>query len=510
MERDKILFSGGYMEAATVFQSFGLISAHLFSFQGVLMLMAGVLLGLVMGAVPGMGAMTTLALVIPFTYGWDPLDAFLLLPAIFGSTTVGGSVAAILINTPGTPENIATTLDGYPLAKQGRAAEALAISGLSSLTGSVLGLIVFFFVIPFLVPLSLLFGPPEVFWLGIFTVVVIATVTGGSFLMNICAGGLGFVLSCIGMGPVSGVPRFSFGISYLWGGIELIPAMVGAFAISEIIKLYTQQKGIVAEKIQITGSRRKAVGHLIRNKLLILRSTALGFVIGAIPGVGGTVANYLAYGQAVQMAKDPENFGKGDVRGVIGPETANNAKDVGQLVPTLALGIPGSGTMAVFLGAMTLHGVVPGPFVMRDHMDVVLMISLTLAIAFMLSCLAVVFLGGYFSRILDTNINILCIFILILAFIATYFVRYEIPDVFVMLIFGVLGYITVRLKGSPILLILPLILGDIVEHNFILTQEISLGKTSYFFSPISIFLIILTLLSVIFPILRGRQRGKNA
>jgi len=497
------------MEIGTIFQSFGLISSHLFSPLGILLLFSGVILGLIMGAVPGMGAMTTLALVIPFTYGVDPLDAFLLLPAIFGATTVGGSIAAILINTPGTPENIATTLDGYPLAKQGRAAEALAISGLSSLTGSFLGVIIFILVIPFLVPLSLLFGPPEVFWLGIFTVVMIATVTGGSFLINICAGSLGFVLSCIGMGPVSGVPRFSFGISYLWGGIELIPALVGAFAISEVIKLYTQQKGIVSEKIQVKGSRRKAVGHLLRNKLLILRSTILGFIIGVIPGIGGTVANYLAYGQAVQMAKDPGNFGKGDVRGVIGPETANNAKDVGQLVPTLALGIPGSGTMAVFLGAMTLHGIVPGPFVLRDHMDVVIMITLTLAVAFMLSCLAVVYLGGYFSRILETNVNILCVSILILAFIATYFVRYEILDVLVMLIFGVLGYITVKLKGSPILLILPLILGDIVEHNFILTQEISLGETSYFFSPISIILVILIVLSVILPLLRGRQKAKN-
>ncbi|MDH4265849.1 MAG: tripartite tricarboxylate transporter permease, partial [Deltaproteobacteria bacterium] len=292
-------------------------------------------------------------------------------------------------------------------------------------------------------------------------------------------------------------------------GIELIPALVGAFAISEVIKLYTQQKGIVSEKIQVKGSRRKAVGHLLRNKLLILRSTILGFIIGVIPGIGGTVANYLAYGQAVQMAKDPGNFGKGDVRGVIGPETANNAKDVGQLVPTLALGIPGSGTMAVFLGAMTLHGIVPGPFVLRDHMDVVIMITLTLAVAFMLSCLAVVYLGGYFSRILEINVNILCVSILILAFIATYFVRYEILDVLVMLIFGVLGYITVKLKGSPILLILPLILGDIVEHNFILTQEISLGETSYFFSPISIILVILIVLSVILPLLRGRQKAKN-
>jgi putative tricarboxylic transport membrane protein len=497
------------MGYGAVFQSLGLISSHLFSPLGIFLLLFGVLLGLIMGAVPGMGAMTTLALLIPFTYGWDPLDAFLLLASVFGATTVGGSVAAILINTPGTPENIATTIEGYPLARQGRAAEALAISGLSSLSGSVIGLVIYAFLIPFLLPIALLFGPPEVFWLGIFTLVVIATVTGGSFLINIIVGGLGFVLSCVGLGPLSGVPRFTFGITYLWGGIELIPALVGAFALSEIIRLYTQQTGILSERIQVTGSRSRAVVHLVRNKLLLLRSAILGFVIGAIPGVGGTVANYLAYGQAVQTAKDQSGFGKGDVRGLIAPEAANNAKDVGQLVPTLALGIPGSGTMAVFLGAMTLHGVIPGPFVLRDFFDVVLMITLTLAMAFMLSCLSVVFLGKHFSKVLEVNVNILCVFILILAFIATYFVRYELFDVLLMLIFGVLGYITVKLKGSPILLILPLILGPIVEHNFILTQEISMGNYAYFFSPISIFLILLTLFSVGFPLLRGRKTNKN-
>ena len=498
------------MEGLAFFHSLDLVSSHLFSLQGILMLIGGVVLGLIMGAAPGMGAMTTLALLIPFTYGWDPLDAFLLFPAVFGATTVGGSVAAILINTPGTPENIATTLDGYPLAKQGRAAEALSISGLSSLTGSVLGLIIYILIMPFLVPISLLFGPPEVLWLGVFTLVVIATVTGGSFLVNILAGSLGFVLSCVGMGPVSGVPRFTLGLSYLWGGVELIPAMVGAFAISEVIKLYTRQESIAKEKIEIKGSRSKAVGHLFRNKLLILRSTILGFIIGAIPGVGGTVANYLAYGQAVQSAKDAGNFGKGDVRGVIGPETANNAKDVGQLVPTFALGIPGSGTMAIFLGAMTLHGIVPGPFVMRDHGDVVVMVSLALALAFMLACLSVVFLGGVLAKVLEIEVNILCAFIMILAFIATYFVRYELLDTLVMLIFGVLGYIVVKLKGSPILLILPLILGEMVEHNFILAHEIALGDVSYFFSPVSIVLISLTAFSIILPLMRKGSKGKKA
>jgi len=493
--------------AGEIFESFGLVAGHLFCLKGVLMLLFGVALGLVMGVIPGMGAMTTLVLVLPFTYGWDPLDAFLLLPALFGATTVGGSVAAILINTPGTPENIATTLDGYPLAKQGRAVEALATAGLSSLSGSFFGLVLFLLLIPVLVPISLLFGPPEVFWLGIFTLFVLATVTGGSFIVNLLIGGFAFVLALHGLHPMTGTPRFAHGITYLWGGITLIPALVGTFAIAEIIKLFAEQKGFVSEKIQVTGSRSKAIHHLLGNKLLFLRSTILGFIIGAIPGVGGTVANYLAYGQAVQTCKNPENFGKGDVRGIIAPESANNAKDVGQLIPTLALGIPGSGTMAIFLGALILHGIIPGPFLMRDNLDVVAMITFTLAFAFSISCLCVVFGGKYLSKILEVNVSVVSVAIVIVCFIACYFVRYELLDVLVMLVFGVLGYVITKIKGSRILLILPLILGPIVEHNFILSQQICLGDYSYFFSPISIIIVLLTLFTILLPLIRGRRKG---
>ena len=492
-----------------LFQSFGLWAGHIFSVNGVLLLLLGVALGLVMGAIPGMGAMTTLVLVLPFTYGWDPLDAFLLLPALFGATTVGGSVAAILINIPGTPENIMTMVDGYPLAKQGRAVEALATSGLSSMIGSLLGIMIFIILVPLLLPVALLFGPPEVFWLGLFTLVVLATVTGGSFLVNITVGALAFILSFVGMGPLTGVPRFTYDIMYLQGGIPLIPALVGTFAIAETIKLFAEGKKVAAEKVEVAGSRMEAVHNVIRNKLLILRSAGLGFLIGAIPGVGGTTASYLAYGQAVQTCKNPENFGKGDIRGVIAPESSNNAKDVGQLIPTLALGIPGSGTMTVFLGALILHGITPGPFIMRDHFDVVTMVVFTLALAFSISCLVVIFGGKYFSKVLQIDASILEITILIVSIIATYFVRYQLLDLAMMLGFGVLGYVVMKLNGSRILLILPLILGPIIESNFIVSLQICLGDYSYFFGPISIVLILVMMFSISLPFIRRRRRGGN-
>jgi putative tricarboxylic transport membrane protein len=488
-----------------ILQSFGLVAMRLFSVEGIVLLFAGVLLGVVMGAIPGLGAMTTLALLLPFTYGWNPLDAMILLSAVCGSVTVGGAVAAILINTPGTDSNIATTLDGYPMAKQGRAVEALATAALASLGGSLVGLLLFLPLIPVMGTVSLAFGPPEVFWLGIFTLVMLSTVTGGSFIMNLLIGALAFVLSTHGMGPIAGVPRFAFGLTYLWGGIPLVPAMVGTFAFSEMIKVMAHEQGMDREKLEVKGSKWRAVRNVTDNLLLFLKSSILGYIIGVIPGVGGTVANYLAYGQAVQSAKNPETFGKGDVRGVVGPESANNAKDVGQLVPTLSLGIPGSGTMAVFLGALTLHGLNPGPFLIRDHLDVVTMITFTLALAFSISCLGVFFGGKYLSRVLEVDNVIVSVTVVTVCFVAAYFIRFQIFDCLVMLAFGVLGYVVDKLKGSRILLALPLILGPIIEHNFILALQISVGDYSYFFKPISLFILVLTLMSFLWPLIRQRR-----
>ena len=483
-----------------------LVIQHLFSLKGVALLLSGTIIGLLMGAIPGMGAMTTIALLLPFTFGWNPLDAFLLLSAVFGSTTVGGSVSAILINVPGTPENIMTTVDGNALTKRGRAVEALALSGFSSLLGSLIGIIIFLIMLPFLLPLSLVVGPPEIFWLGVFALVVLSTATGGSFIVNMLVGGFAFVLSLHGLGPVSGVPRFAHGISYLWGGIPLIAALVGTFAVPEAIQALSKASlGSVIDKNLLKGSRVAALKNVIRNKFLIIRSSILGFIIGVIPGVGGTLANYLAYVQAVQTSRNPENFGKGDPRGIIAPEAANNAKDVGQLVPTLSLGVPGSGTMAVFLGALTLHGITPGPFILHQHFDVVMMVLLTLVFAFIISCGIVIIGGKYFSRILEIDSAILGLGILTICFIATYFVRYEILDVLTMLIFGVLGFIVVKLNGSRILLILPLVLGPIIEHNFIVSLEASMGNYQFFFSPISILILSVTVLSVLAPIIRRRM-----
>jgi len=487
-----------------------LVFQHIFSLKGLLLLLTGTILGLIMGVVPGMGAMTTLALLLPFTFGWNPLDAFILLSAVFGATTVGGSVSAILINVPGTPENIMTTVDGYALTKRGKAVEALALSGFSSFFGSLIGVILFVILLPILRPISVAFGPPEIFWLAIFALVVLSTSTGGSFITNMLVGGFAFVLSLHGLGPVAGIPRFSHNIPYLWGGIPLIAALVGTFAIPEVIQLISKTR--VTKRVTeetLGGSRLVALKEIFKNKFLVIRSSILGFIIGVIPGVGGTLANYLAYAQAVQTSKDTENFGKGEPRGIIAPESANNAKDVGQLVPTLSLGIPGSGTMTVFLGALILHGITPGPFVLRDHFDVVIVVLLTFVVGFMISCLSVAFGGKYFSKVLNIDQTLLGVGVLTICFVAIYFVRYEILDVFTMLVFGLIGFAVMKMNGSRILLVLPLVIGPIIEHNLITSLQVCRGDYWYFFSPISIAILILTALSVFGPLKRRREENDS-
>jgi len=374
---------------------------------------------------------------------------------------------------------------------------------MSSLFGSIVVLILFFILLPFLMILSLAFGPSEIFWLGIFTLVILSTVTGGSVFMNLLVGGLSFVLSMIGMDPTIGELRFTFGTDYLREGIELIPALVGTFAVSEMINIFVQNNNSLTSNLTVKGSRIKSIKILFRNIFLAIRSTIIGFIIGVIPGVGGTVANYLVYGHAVQSAKEKDDFGKGDARGVLAPEASNNAKDLGQLVPTFALGIPGSGTMAIFLGALTLHGFTPGPSLMNNHLDTVGIIVFAFALAFIASCSIVFFFGHLIVPFLKINVNIMVSIILTISFIAIYVTRFQIIDVLIMVVFGVLAYIIMKLRGSRILLILPLILGPIIENNFMLSKQISHGDNMIFLeSSISIIIIVFMILSVLYPVFK--------
>ncbi len=351
----------------------------LFTPGGVLFLSLGVVVGLVFGVMPGLGGTTAIALLMPLTFTMEPNHAMALVGGIMGAVSAGGSISAILINTPGTAPNAATCFDGYPLAQQGKAGLAIGAAQAASVIGGFIGIFTLIAIIPIAKQIVLLFGPPEYFMLAMMGLAAIAVSTGGQFLRGLIAGVIGLMLAFVGYDAVGGGVRFTLGSDYLWDGVPLVPALTGLFAISEMIALSVTGGTIAsdASKIRIT-QVWDGVWAVFRHWKVMLQGSAIGTVVGAIPGLGGTVAAFLSYTAAMQISKNPETFGKGNIEGVIGPEAANNSKDGGALIPTLAFGIPGSAEMAVFLGVLILHGIEPGPMLLIKHEGV--MFSLILAL----------------------------------------------------------------------------------------------------------------------------------
>ena len=340
----------------------------MFTLSGAFFLFAGVVVGLIFGVVPGIGGTTAIALLMPLTLGMDPRNAMMLMGGIMGAVSAGGSITSILINTPGGAPNAATCFDGYPMAQQGKAGAAIGAAAAASTLGGLFGIVLLVAVIPVLKEIVLLFGPPEFFMLALMGLAAVALSTGGQFLRGLIAGGIGLMLSFVGYSGVTGTVRFTGGSEYLWDGISLIPALTGLFAITEMIALSVAGGTISkdATATRVTGVM-EGVWACFTHWKTLLQGSAIGTVIGAVPGLGGTVAAFLSYTAAMQISKSPETFGKGNIEGVIGPEAANNSKDGGSLIPTLAFGIPGSAEMAVFLGVLVLIGVEPGPLLLIQN-----------------------------------------------------------------------------------------------------------------------------------------------
>jgi putative tricarboxylic transport membrane protein len=484
--------------------------------HGVLMLGLGVVVGLVFGAIPGLGGTTAIALFIPLTYGMPAHDAMALAGGIMGAVAFGGSITAILLNTPGTPMSAATCFDGYPLAQQGKSGMAIGAAGLSSSLGGLCGVVILVLLVPFARELVLAFGPPEFFMMALLGLSSIAASTGGMFLRGLIAAAAGLMMAFVGYDSVSGGNRFMFGIEYLWDGIPLVPTLIGLFAIAEMIKLAIEGGTVV--RTQEFGRRivgvREGIAAVFRNWATVLRGSAIGVFIGIIPGVGGTVASFLAYSVTRQVSKHPDTFGKGEIQGVIGPEAAINAKDGGALVPTLAFGIPGSAEMAVFLGLLVLHGLDPGPLLLIQHEGVVF----SLIVALTLSCILATVLGlavtRWLSLITLVDVHILVPAVIAVSLVGAYALDNKLGDVVVAAAAGVLGYLMIRFDYPRVTMVIALVLGDLAERSFYQTMQITNGSWSvYVTRPLSAILLLLTLLSLSVPALRlalARRRGGGA
>jgi len=451
--------------------------------QQIVFLCLGMLMGLIFGAVPGLGGTTALALLLPLTYGLDSITALALSGGVMGAVPMGGSISAILLNTPGSAPNAATCLDGYPLAQQGKAGLAIGAAASANAVGGLIGTISLLVVLPLSKMLVLSFGPPEFFLLSILGLVMVATASRGKMLRGLIAGGVGLMLSFIGFDQVTGTVRYTFGIQYLWDGVHLVPALIGLFAGAEMIKLW-MKGGSISGGAGHTKITKISAGlfETFRHWPTVLRGSLIGTVVGAIPGVGGVVASFLSYSLTVQVSKDPESFGKGNIQGVIAPEAAINAKDGSALIPTIAFGIPGGAEMAVFLGILVLHGMQPGPLMLIQNQTEIYGLIWALTAA----CVLAGALGILFVRPLSMVTLVpskkLAPIVMTIAFIGSWAVDQTVENVIVSGVFAILGYTMSRLDYPRLPIVISLVLGAGVERNFHQSLAMSDGSWGIFFT----------------------------
>lgn len=475
-----------------------------FAWPGPLFLVVGTFLGAVFGILPGLGGAQAIALLTPLTFGLDPSYAMMLIIGAMGAVPFGGSISSILINTPGTGVNAATTLDGFPLTRQGKAGLALGASATASGLGAIVGAIILVLLIPVGRYIVLAFSYPEYFMLAFMGISIIAVVSKGALWKGLVAGVLGLMISTIGFDPVTSAIRFTFGIQYLWDGIKIVPAVIGIFAIPECVELFAQKGRIALSEVKASGRDIwDGVKSIFQNFGLFMRSSIIGTVIGIIPGVGGGVACWLAYAHAVQTSKKGR-FGEGDIRGVIAPEASNNAKDGGSLVPTLIFGIPGSVEMAVLLGTLMLHGLDPGPRLLLDNANVVYVLVITLVLSNILVSVLGLLGAKYLVRLTTIRTSLLAPVVFSVALLGAYATDGIFADVIVALVFGVLGYCMKVYGFSRVAMVIALILGELAQKNFHQTL-MSQGPAAFFTRPISLVLFVVTAVMVIYPFLAARR-----
>ena len=472
-----------------------------------IMLLGGVLIGLVVGATPGLTGVMAVAILVPLTYGIDPTMAFVLFTAVYAVSVYSGSITAVLFRTPGTSESAATVLDGYEMTKKGKPHEALGHAMFSSFLGGTIGAILLLFIAPQLARVALEFGSPEVFALILFTMVAVASIGVGNQTKGILCAIFGLFLATIGLDIITGVPRYTFGVPILYAGLQFIPVILGLFAVSEALRTIqgSVTAGRVIEKTKSTLPGIKTIKKLLPT---YLQSIPIGVGIGALPGVGATTASFVSYAQAVRWSKHPERFGTGIPEGIAAPESANNAAAMTAMVPLLSLGIPGSATTAVMLGAFLMFGLRPGPLLFSQQPVFVYTIMIAAIIAnLLIIAVSPLFIRG-FSRILQVPTGVLATIILILCVVGSFAIRNNLVDVWMVFLFGFVGYALDKYKYPTAPIAIGLILGQLGEQEFRRSLVLSGGTPMIFVTnPISavfLGLSILMLLAPVFRILRRR------
>ena len=479
--------------------------SQLLSINIMALILLGSFIGMVFGFIPGLNGTVALAIFIPFVFGMPINMSMAFLLGMHASVMFGGSISAILFNVPGTSQNIATCFDGYPMSQNGEAAKAIGIAGTSSLIGGLFGAVVLAIFLPLIRPFIIAFGPAELFMLIIFGLSMIALLTADTIVKGLIAGGLGLLVSFIGLDYITGAARYTFGYLELWDGINFVPVAIGLFAIAQMIDLYIKGGSIAERTSNIDQSTvREGIKYTFSKPGLLLRSSVLGTIIGMIPGVGGTVANILAYGHAMQTSKEPDKFSKGNPEGIVGPEAANNAKEGGALIPTLAFGIPGSQGMAILLGAFIMIGIVPGPEMVTKHLDIVFMLVFIVVIGNIFATGIGLISANKLQKLTVIPGKQLVPIILAICLIGSFVTNGRFSDVIVALIFAILGYFMKKYGYSRAAFIIALVLGTLFERYYHITVRLY-GSFFIFKRPISLILLILVIISITIPFVQSKK-----
>ena len=470
----------------------------------------GGILGTIIGMLPGLGPATGVAVLLPLTFSMGPEAALITMGGVYYGAMYGGSRASILINTPGDGAAVAATFDGYPMTLKGKAEAALAISAIASFIGGVLATLVMVTVAMPVARFALQFGPAEYFLLFAFALSATASMSKGNKTKGFISMILGLMISTIGIDGQSGVKRFTFGILELQGGIDFLVIIIAVYAMGEVFKSFkniSEGKKTIQKnfgKIWISREEWK------RSVWPILRSAPLGFFIGALPGAGGTMAALMSYNNEKSLSKHPEEFGEGAIEGVAAPESANNAASVGAMIPMLTLGIPGSGTTAVMMGALLMLGLQPGPMLFQQQSTVIWGLIASMFIGNIILAFVNIPMAGLLVRVLSVPPKILYPIVLGLAFVGTYAISYSTVDFYLLIIFGIVGYFMSKAKIPATPLILAIIVGNNMEQSFRRAIKISDGSLNIFWSsPLPIALILITFISILYPVIKDLIKNKK-
>ncbi len=485
----------------------------LFDAEAIAFMVLGVVLGLVVGALPGLTATMAVSILVPLTYGLSMTAAIMMLLGVYCSANYAGSISATLVNIPGTPSAVMTTIDAYPMALRGEAGRAIGIATLSSSLGGLFSVFTLALFSPLIAGIALKFNSFEMFLVAFWGLSMMAYVSPGSTLKGFLSGFAGLVIATIGYDPITASPRFIFDEPNLLGGINFIAAMIGLFGLAEIL-LNIEKPGQTArqEIFEIRGSLRSFL-EVIKLWAVVLRSSVAGVIVGAIPGAGGTIAAIVAYAQQKRFSKRPELMGTGAPEGITAAEASNNACTGGAMTTLLSLGIPGDAVTAVLIGAFVLHGIQPGPFLFQNNFDLVSAIFMGMVLINILFLVFGMVGARYLARLLLIPRPILNTAILVLSVVGTYAVQASMFDVVVMVAFGSLGYVMAKQEIPRAPMVLALILGPLMEQNFRRWLSLAEGEyglmilDTYTRNPVSIVLTILVVGTVVFPLIRGNGKS---